>query len=89
MKWSARSSPHEVLNWETGKHWAIRQGHWKLVHNGPATDYKGRKIPKVENFLSNMAEDLTETKNKAEAHAEIAERLIGLHDQWLEETRQL
>ncbi|MHC4555845.1 MAG: sulfatase family protein [Planctomycetota bacterium] len=77
-------SPHEVLHWETGKHWAIRQGDWKLVHNGPATDYKGRNIPKVENFLSNMAEDVTETKNLAEANPEIVERLTRLHNHWLE-----
>jgi arylsulfatase A-like enzyme len=77
-------SPHEVLHWETGKHWAIRQGDWKLVHNGPATDYRGRKIPQVENFLSNMTEDVTETKNLSGAHPEIVERLTALHSQWLE-----
>jgi len=76
-------SPHDILHWETGKHWAIRQGDWKLVHNGPATDYKGRKIPKVQNFLSNMAEDVTETKNLAKEHPEIVKRLTKLHDQWL------
>jgi arylsulfatase A-like enzyme len=77
------SSPHEVFHWETGKHWAIRQGNWKLVHNGPATDYKGRKIPQVENFLSNMAEDVTETRNLAKTHAEKVKRLTNLHEQWL------
>ncbi|MFH1716689.1 MAG: sulfatase-like hydrolase/transferase [Planctomycetota bacterium] len=82
------SSPHEVLHWETGKHWAVRQGDWKLVHNGPATDYKGRNIPQVENFLSNMAEDVTETKNIAEIHPEVVERLTNLHDKWLESLRQ-
>jgi arylsulfatase A-like enzyme len=81
-------SPHGVLHWETGRHWAIRQGDWKLVHNGPATDYKGRKIPQVENFLSNMAEDVTETKNLAEANPEIVKRLTRLHDQWLREARR-
>ena len=81
-------SPHDVLHWETGKHWAIRQGDWKLVHNGPATDYKGRNIPQVENFLSNMAEDVTETKNLAEAHPEIVERLTSLHEQWLQDVNR-
>ncbi|HCO95337.1 MAG TPA: sulfatase [Phycisphaerales bacterium] len=76
-------SPHDVLHWETGKHWAIRQGDWKLVHNGPATDYKGRKIPKAENFLSNMTGDVTETKNLAEAHPEVVRQLTNLHDKWL------
>jgi len=82
------SSPHNVLHWETGKHWAVREGDWKLVHNGPATDYKGRKLPKVENFLSNIAEDVTETKNLAEAHPEIVERLTALHERWLKEVSQ-
>ena len=81
-------TPHDVLHWETGKHWAIRQGEWKLVHNGPATDYKGRKIPKVENFLSNMTKDVTETKNLAEAYPEIVKRLTSLHEQWLKEASQ-
>ncbi len=80
-------SPHEVFHWETGKHWAIRQGDWKLVHNGPATDYKGRKIPQVEHFLSNLAEDVTETKNLALDHPKTVEDLTALHDQWLKELR--
>jgi arylsulfatase A-like enzyme len=82
-------SPHDVLHWETGKHWAVREGNWKLVHNGPATEYKGRNIPQVENFLSNMTEDVTETKNLAEAHPEIVERLTGLHNEWIREQDEL
>ncbi len=82
------SSPHKVFHWETGKHWAIRQGDWKLVHNGPATDYKGRKIPQVKNFLSNMAEDVTETKNLAEIHPEIVGQLTRLRAEWLKGLRQ-
>jgi len=83
-------SPHKVLHWETdkGKHWAVREDNWKLVHNGPATEYKGRKLPQADDFLSNMAEDVTETKNLAEVHPEIVERLTTLHKQWLEEVNQ-
>jgi arylsulfatase A-like enzyme len=81
-------SPHEVFHWETGKHWAIRQGDWKLVHNGPATDYKGRKIPQVENFLSNMAEDVTETRNLTETYPEKVKQLTKLHEQWLKKLKQ-
>jgi len=77
------TSPHDIFHWESGKHWAIRQGDWKLVHNGPATDYKGRKIPKVENFLSNMTEDVTETKNLADTNPKIVKRLTKLHNEWL------
>jgi arylsulfatase A len=78
-------SPHKVLHWETsrGKHWAVREGDWKLVHNGPATDYKGRKLPKAETFLSNMALDTTETKNLTEDHPEVVRKLTNLHDEWI------
>ena len=81
-------SPHEVFHWEISKHWAIRQGDWKLVHNGPATDYNGRRIPQVENFLSNMADDVTETRNLAAANPEIVKRLANLHSKWLKDLKQ-
>jgi len=81
-------SPHDILYWETGRHWAVREGNWKLVHNGPATEYKGRKIPQVEDFLSNMAEDVTETQNIAEEHPEKVKRLTALHNQWRKEVNQ-
>ncbi len=79
------TSPHKVLHWQTsrGKHWAVREGNWKLVHNGPATNYKGRKLPKSENFLSNIANDATETKNIASSNPEIVKRLTNLHETWL------
>jgi arylsulfatase A-like enzyme len=78
-------SPHEVLHWQTarGNHWAVREGDWKLVRNGPATDYKGIKLPKAENFLSNIAQDATETKNIAGSHPDIVARLTRLHENWL------
>ena len=80
-------SPHKIFHWETGKHWAIRQGDWKLVHNGPATDYKGKRIPQVDNFLSNMAKDTTETTNVADAHPEIVAHLTKLHEEWIRQER--
>jgi len=82
-------SPHDVLHWETRNHWAVRQGDWKLVHNGPATDYKGRKIPKVTNFLSNMSEGVTETENITENHPEIVTKLTKLHDAWAIDVKQM
>ena len=78
-------SPHKVLHWETGRHWAVRAGDWKLVHDGPATDSKGRKITKVKDFLSNMAKDTTETKNLAESYPDIVKRLTKLHNEWVRE----
>jgi arylsulfatase A-like enzyme len=82
-------SPHEALHWETGKHWAVRRGNWKLVHNGPATNYKGRRIPQAPDFLSDLAEDVTETKNLADQHPRIVEELKKLHAQWAEDVRHM
>ena len=84
-------SPHDVLHWQTGRdgrHWAVRQGKWKLVHNGPATGYKGRKLPAEKDFLSDMTNDTTETKNIAENHPEIVERLTKLHNDWTKGVQQ-
>ena len=83
-------SPHKVIHWQTsrGKHWAVREGDWKLVHNGPATDYKGRKLPKAENFLSNIAQDATETKNIAGSNPDMVNRLTNLHENWLSQIQK-
>lgn len=81
-------SPHETLHWASSKHWAVRHGNWKLVHNGPASERQGRKIPKVADFLSNMAEDVTETRNLADQHPDIVQRLAGLHNAWTQDIRQ-
>lgn len=82
-------SPHNVLYWETRNHWVVRQGDWKLVHNGPATEYKGRKISKVKDFLSNMSEDVTETQNLAETHPEIVKKLTKLHEAWTSDVKKM
>ncbi len=83
-------SPHKVIHWQTsgGKQWAVREGDWKLVHNGPATDYKGRKLPKAEDFLSNIAVDSTETNNIASSNPDIVRRLTNLHQNWLSQIQK-
>ena len=68
------ASPHEVLHWQHGNQWAVRDGEWKLVFNGPATDYKGRQLPAEKLFLSNLTEDVTETKNLADKHPSTVHR---------------
>jgi arylsulfatase A len=77
-------SPHETLHWETsgGRHWAVRAGDWKLVHNGPATKDQGRDLPKAQTFLSNMRQDVTETHNLAAQYPDQVKRLTQLHTQW-------
>ena len=58
------------------------------MHNGPETEYKGKNIPKVEDFLSNIAQDVTETKNVAGEHLEIVARLTKLHEEWVRDVKQ-
>ncbi len=81
-------SPHEVLHWQTRNHWAVRKGKWKLVNNGPASTFKGAEIPKVKTFLANLAEDLSETKNYADANPEIVSQLTALHDEWAKQVEE-
>lgn len=84
-------TPHDVLHWETGgkkKHWVVREGEWKLVVNGPATEYKGKKLPAEKEFLSNMSQDVTETKNLAKQYPEIVKRLTQLHNEWARQVNE-
>ena len=83
-------SPHKVFFWDRGKngHWAVREGDWKLVKNGPPTKDRGLDLPAAETFLSNLAEDVTETKNIADQYPEIVARLTKLHEKWLLEASQ-
>lgn len=82
------TSPHDVLHWQHGDQWAVREGDWKLVVNGPASEHKGGQIPAEKTFLSNLSEDLSETKNLAKAHPDIVERLTRLHEEWAKEVIQ-
>jgi arylsulfatase A-like enzyme len=81
-------SPHDVLHWRHGNQWAVREGDWKLVFNGPASEYKGGQIPAEEIFLSNVERNLSETKNLAKAYPHIVERLTRLHEGWAKEATQ-
>jgi len=75
-------SPHDIMHWEIHKHWAVRDGDWKLVHNGPATVEDGVEIPSTEYFLSDLSKDVTERNNIADNHRDIVERLTRLHEDW-------
>ena len=75
-------SPHDVLHWESNRHWAVRRGDWKLVHNGPASRHQGRRIEKVDNFLSNLDKDVSETNNLAANYPEIVQELTKMHRDW-------
>ncbi len=81
-------SPHQELHWHRpgrNPHWAAREGDWKLVVNGPATKDRGLDLPAAEEFLSNLAEDVTETQNLASQYPDKVRRLKALHEKWLAE----
>ena len=75
-------SPHDVFHWQMGNMWAARRGDWKLVAE------KQKKNPKLSLLLSNLSEDVTETKNLAEQHPEIVRELTELHQKWAREVQQ-
>ncbi len=83
LKSKGEVSPHKVVHWQLGKQWAVREGDWKLVVNGNDTSDKKLKYGKLDAvFLSNLALDVTETKNLAAQNPEIVQRLTKLHEEW-------
>lgn len=65
-------TPHEEIFWEMGNQTAVRKGKWKLVLNGRLVEYEQ---PKDEVFLTNIEEDMSETKNLKDQYPDIAEEL--------------
>lgn len=71
--------PHEVLHWQVGQQWAVRQGEWKLLHQ-PIDPTSAQKVELLENrwFLANMVADPGERTNLASRHPEVLARLRKL-----------
>jgi arylsulfatase A-like enzyme len=65
--------PHETLYWRFGNQWAIRHGDWKLVA-GNGGDPAGE--------LYNLADDKSESKNRAADMPEKVSELKTLYDEW-------
>jgi arylsulfatase A len=72
-------TPHDVLNWQLDKSWAVRSGDWKLLHDPVDTTRRapGERIP--GDFLVNLRDDPSETTNLAAGHPDVVERLTRLH----------
>ncbi|HWB08280.1 MAG TPA: sulfatase-like hydrolase/transferase [Pirellulales bacterium] len=79
-------SPHKVLHWHVGggqnAQWATREGDWKLIGN--VQDTSGRPLSDEDKklFLSNLATDVSETRNLANDHPDVVARLKKRHDDW-------
>lgn len=82
------ASPHKVLHWQWDKQWAVREGDWKLVVNGPETAYKKEKTKAEKIFLSDLRDDVSETINAAKQFPGVVERLTLLHSEWAKEVTQ-
>jgi len=86
----SRNGPvHERLFWgqseKKGK-WAVREGHWKLVHEdtNPPDQAKSAKLPKnMKIQLYNLAADPFERNDLAEAQPQRVARLRKLMDEFL------
>jgi len=73
------SKPHETLYWRFGNQWAIRHGDWKLVvGNQAGVPAAATTAPE----LINLAADISESKNLADAEPEKVKELKALYDKW-------
>ena len=63
-------APHETLFWSNGPNIAVRQGNWKLVKSYDNT------------WLFDLASDIGESKNLAEAKPETVEQLEQAYQEW-------
>ncbi len=72
-------SPHDALQWQVGRQWAVRQGDWKLLHD-PIDPAKPDKIDLFEQhwYLANIPADPSERTNLAAQYPDIVARLRHL-----------
>jgi len=84
---SHAKSPHETIFWNADGQLAARRGPWKLVINGMIADGtpQGREKLQGEDglFLSNLEEDIGETRNRRRDHPALAEELAQFAREWL------
>jgi hypothetical protein len=61
----------------------VRRGDWKLIGNPQDTSRPDRPARVDALFLSNLAEDVGETRNHAPEHPELVQELGQIHTEWL------
>ena len=71
-----------------GKHWAVRQGDWKLLFD-PADTSNGRDFPPNQpedmHFLVNLATDIGEQHNLAAQYPQKVRELTEIHERWVKD----
>ena len=75
-------SPHDVLHWQIGKSWAVREGDWKLLFDVNDTSERSPGTVIRGPFLVNLKDDPSEKTNLAVDHPEIVTRLKRLRAEW-------
>jgi arylsulfatase A-like enzyme len=75
-------TPHEVLHWQVGAQWAVRQGDWKLIGNVQDSIANSLSAEDKKLFLVNLAVDVSEKRNVAREHPEVLQRLLQLRQEW-------
>ncbi|HTI99127.1 MAG TPA: sulfatase-like hydrolase/transferase [Dongiaceae bacterium] len=79
IKDAGAPSPHNVVEWKSGRQWAVRQGPWKLLHDPDDTGSTNQvELFEQHWFLANIAEDPGEHTNYAAAHPDILAELKKL-----------
>ncbi len=77
--------PHDALYWRFGQQIAIRAGDWKLVKAPGGGVEDGEKLGKATTAgaqLYNLAKDIGETKNLADAEPAKVKQLAAMWDKW-------
>ena len=86
LKSAEAPSPHDVLHCQVGvgknAQWAVREGNWKLIGNAWDTTHNEKSKERIPLFLSNVADDPSETKNYAAEQSARVERMRKLHEDW-------
>jgi arylsulfatase A-like enzyme len=84
-------TPQEVLHWQIGLGpkvpWAVRQGDWKLLGN-PVDPTSTAPLADTDPlFLTNLKQDIGETRNLAGEFPDKVRSLRELHEKWLDDVR--
>lgn len=76
-------SPNNFLHFDFGNQWAVRQGDWKLIFNANDVKEQDKSQTIKELFLSNLAQDSTESVNLAEKYPQKVMELQKLREDYI------
>ncbi len=72
-------APHDVLCWEYGPQWAIREGQWKLTYALPSRDAKTPRLG-----LYDLSQDMAEDRDLSAEQPQRVKRLQAVWEKWRE-----